>query len=121
METLAASLVIALATKAFEKLGEASAENFVEKIKSLFKADELTTLKLSAEELVDPKKQGMLEGRLGDRLKLEENSETAKELQALIDELPKTEATTNTENTQTGNNNFNAQNISDSPINQAKN
>ncbi len=96
METLAASLVVALATKAFEKLGEASADSFVEKIKGLFKADELTTLDLSAEKLNDPKEQGRLEVKLEDRLKLEENSETAKALQALIDKFPKTEATTNT-------------------------
>jgi hypothetical protein len=121
LEILAASLVTALATKAFEKVGEEvgkeSGTTFLSLIKGLFTPDELTTLNLSADALQDPKAQGKLEGKLEERLAA--NPDIAKQLEALLASLPKAEGKTNTL-TQSGNDNIGLQDVSGSRINITK-
>ena len=118
IEALAATLVTALATKAFEKVGEEvgkeSGTTALSLIKGLFAPDELIRLDLSAEALQDSKAQNKLEARLEDRLAT--HPDIAKQLEALLAQLPKGEGKTNTI-TQTGNNNFAAQDIHGSTIN----
>jgi hypothetical protein len=117
IEALAASLVTALATKAFEKAGEEigkeSGTTALSLIKGLFTPDELTTLNLSAEALQDPKAQGKLEAKLEDRLAT--HPDIAKQLEALLAQLPKAEGKTNTL-TQVGSNNVGVQDVSGSTI-----
>ena len=98
IEALAATLVTALATKAFEKVGEEvgkeSGTTALDLIKGLFAPDELITLNLSADALQDPKAQGKLEGKLEERLTA--HPDIAKQLEALLANLPKGEGKTNT-------------------------
>jgi hypothetical protein len=121
LEILAASLVTALATKAFEKVGEEvgkeSGTTALSLIKGLFTPNELTTLNLSADALQDPKAQGKLEGKLEERLAA--NPDIAKQLEALLASLPKAEGKTNTL-TQSGNDNIGLQDVSGSRINITK-
>ena len=118
IEALAATLVTALATKAFEKVGEEvgkeSGTTALDLIKGLFAPDELITLNLSADALQDPKAQGRLEAKLEDRLAT--HPDIAKQLEALLANLPKGEGKTNTL-TQTGNDNIGLQDVQGSPIN----
>lgn len=90
----ATALVTALATKAFEKVGEKTGEKALDLIKSLFTPDEMITLNLSTEALQDPKAQGKLEGKLEDRLAA--HPDIAKQLEALLAQLPKTDEKQNT-------------------------
>ena len=117
IEVLAASLVTALATKAFEKagekVGEESGTTALSLIKGLFAPDELITLNLSADALQDPKAQGKLEAKLEDRLTA--HPDIAKQLEALLAQLPKGEGKTNTL-TQTGNDNIGLQDLQGSTI-----
>lgn len=117
IETLAVSLVAALATKAFEKAGESlgvkSGEAALSLIKGLFTHDELITLDLSADALQDPKAQGKLEAKLEDRLAA--NPDIARQLEALIAQLPKAEGKQNTIN-QIGSGNVGVQDVSSSTI-----
>ena len=117
IEVLAASLVTALATKAFEKAGEKVGEESgtiaLSLIKGLFAPDELITLNLSADALQDPKAQGKLEAKLEDRLTA--HPDIAKQLEALLAQLPKGEGKTNTL-TQTGNDNIGLQDLQGSTI-----
>ncbi len=114
LETLAAGLVKALATKAFEKVGEKTAEAVWGKVKSLFTVEELTTLNLTESGLQDPKTQGKIEGKLEDRLAA--NPEIAKELEAMLAQVPISE---NKENamTQIGTGNIGVQDVHGSTIN----
>lgn len=118
LEALAASLVTALATKAFEKAGEEvgkeSGTTALSLIKGLFTPNELITLNLSAEALQDPKAQGKIEGKLEERLAAQ--PDIAKQLEALLAQLPKAEGKTNTL-TQIGNNNVGVQDVTGSTIN----
>ena len=118
LEALAASLVTALATKAFEKAGEEvgkeSGTTALSLIKGLFTPDELITLNLSAEALQDPKAQGKIEGKLEERLAA--HPDIAKQLEALLAQLPKAEGKTNTL-TQIGNGNVGVQDVTGSTIN----
>jgi hypothetical protein len=112
---IAAPLVTALATKAFEKLGDKTAETVYEKITGLFKPDELTTLDLFKANPEDVKLQGKLEAKLEDRLP--QHPAIAAELEALLKALPAaTEVKQNTIK-QIGNNNFAAQDVKNSVIN----
>ncbi len=111
---LATAAVTALATKAFEEIGKESGSTALSLIKGLFTPDELTTLNLSAEALQDPKAQGKLEGKLEERLAT--NPDIAKQLEALLASLPKSEGKTNTA-TQIGDTNVVAQDIHGSTIN----
>lgn len=79
--------------KGVEKLVEKTAEEefaqrekIWEMTKGLFKRDELNLLKLFEENPEDERKQGMVEIRLGDKLK--ENPEIAKEFDALLKKIP---------------------------------
>ena len=113
-ESITAALVVtALATGALEKLGEKGAENALSLIKGLFTPDELVTLNLSAEALQDPKVQGKLEGKLEDRLAAQ--PDIAKQLEALLTQLPKAEGKQNTL-TQVGSENIANQDIMNSTI-----
>ncbi len=118
IELLATAAVTALATKAFEKAGEEigkeSGTTALSLIKGLFTPDELITLNLSAEALQDPKAQGKLEAKLEDRLAA--HPDIAKQLEALLAQLPKGEGKTNTL-TQTGDNNVGVQDVQGSTIN----
>jgi hypothetical protein len=111
---LATAAVTALTTKAFEEIGKESGTTVLSLIKGLFTPDELTMLNLSAEALQDPKAQGKLEGKLEERLAA--HPDIAKQLEALLAQLPKSEGKTNTI-TQTGSNNVAAQDIHGSTIN----
>lgn len=111
---LAAAAVTALTTKAFEEIGKESGTTVLSLIKGLFTPDELTTLNLSAEALQDPKAQGKLEGKLEERLAV--HPDIAKQLEALLAQLPKAEGKTNTL-TQTGSNNVGVQDVTGSRIN----
>jgi len=111
---LAAAAVTALTTKAFEEIGKESGTTVLSLIKGLFTPDELTTLNLSAEALQDPKAQGKLEGKLEERLAA--HPDIAKQLEALLAQLPKAEGKTNTL-TQTGSNNVGVQDVIGSTIN----
>jgi hypothetical protein len=114
LETLAAGLVKALATKAFEKVGEKTAESAWGKVKSLFTPEELITLNLTESGLQDTKTQGKIEGKLEDRLAA--NPEIAKELEALLAQVP---TTANKQNTmmQIGTGNIGVQDVHSSTIN----
>ena len=89
MEVLAIALTTALATKAFEEIGEKTGENLLETatelVKSLFKPEELVTLNLSADHLSDPVAQGKLIGKLEDRLV--SNPDVAQQLEVLMEKL----------------------------------
>jgi hypothetical protein len=118
LEALATAAVTALATKAFEKareeIGKESGTTFLNLIKGLFRPDELTTLNLSAEALQDPKAQGKLEGKLEERLAA--HPDIAKQLEALLANLPKADGKTNTMML-VGNDHIGLQDIHDSTIN----
>ena len=118
LEALATSLVTALATKAFEKAGEEvgkeSGTTALSLIKGLFTPNELITLNLSADALQDPKAQGKIEGKLEERLAA--HPDIAKQLEALLAQLPKAEGKTNTLR-QIGNNNVGVQDVTGSTIN----
>ncbi|MBL8206386.1 MAG: hypothetical protein JNM09_19265 [Blastocatellia bacterium] len=118
LEALATSLVTTLATKAFEKAGEEvgkeSGTTALSLIKGLFTPDELITLNLSAEALQDPKAQGKIEGKLEERLAA--HPDIAKQLEALLANLPKAEGKANTL-TQIGNSNVGVQDVTGSTIN----
>lgn len=113
MTALATAAVTALTTKAFEEIGKESGTTALSLIKGLFTPDELTTLNLSAEALQDPKAQGKLEGKLEDRLAA--HPDIAKQLEALLANLPKAAGKTNTL-TQVGSNNVGVQDVSGSTI-----
>ena len=112
--TIAAALVTALATKAFEKLGEKTTDTVYDKVAGLFKPDELTTLDLFKENPADAKLQGKLEAKLEDRLP--QHPGVAAELQALLARLPAPQVKQNTSNI-TGDSNFVAQDVTGSTIN----
>jgi len=114
VETVAATLVTALATKAFEKVGEKTGESAWGLVKSLFTSEELITLNLSEAGLQDPKMQGRLEAKLEDRLAA--NPEIAKQLETLLTQLSSSEVKQNTVD-QSGNENIVLQNVSGSTIN----
>lgn len=109
----AALVVTALATGAFEKLGEKGTENALSLVKGLFTPDELITLNLSAAALQDPKAQGKLEGKLEDRLAAQ--PDIAKQLEELLAQLPKAEGKQNTL-TQSGSGNKAAQDVTNSTV-----
>ncbi len=109
----AAVLVTALATKAFEKVGEKTGETALSLIKGLFTPDELITLDLSAEALQDSKAQGKLEGKLEDRLVA--HPDIANQLETLLAQLPKSEGKQNTLN-QSGTGNIGNQDVTNSTI-----
>lgn len=114
VEPITAALVVtALATGAFEKLGEKTSEIALGLVKGLFTPDELITLDLSAEALQDPKAQGKLEGKLEDRLVAHPG--IAQQLEALLTQLPKGDGKQNTI-TQTGNENIANQDITNSTV-----
>ena len=85
MEALALALTTALATKAFEKVGEKTAESAWSQVKGLFTPEQLITLNLTEAGLQDPKTQGKIEGKLEDRLAA--NPEIAKQLESLLAQL----------------------------------
>ena len=110
---IAAALVTALATKAFEKLGEKTSETVYDKVKGLFAPDELTALDLFKANPEDPKAQGKLEAKLEDRLP--QHPDIAAELAALLARLPVAQVKQNTVNV-TGDGNVVAQDITGSTI-----
>ena len=121
--TIATAAITALSPfvkKGLEKLSERTAEEgfnqrqaIWEKVKGLFKADDLTLLNLLKEADGDAKAQGKLEGKL--ETHLEANPEIARELAALLSHIPTVEIKLNTI-TQSGEGNFAAQDIKDSTI-----
>ena len=113
--TIAAALVTALATKAFEKLGEKTTDTVYDKVAGLFKPDELTTLDLFKENPADAKLQGKLEAKLEDRLP--QHPGVAAELQALLARLPPRNDNSANFNVQFGETNTNIQGNQNSPVN----
>jgi hypothetical protein len=117
--TIATTAIMALSpfvVKGLEKISEKAAEEgfdqrkaIWEKVKDLFRADDLTLLNLLQEGSADAKAQGKLETHL------EANPDIARELEALLSNLPASEIKQNTI-TQTGNDNFAAQDIQGSTI-----
>jgi len=93
-ETLAISLVTALAKKAFEKFGEKTAELTWNKVKGLSEGEELTTLNLLEKypENID------LQNEVAEKLqpRLEENPAIAKELEELLKQIPSIQIKQNT-------------------------
>jgi len=122
--TIATMCITALSPfvkKGVEKLVEKTAEEgfnerkaIWEKVKSLFKDDDLILLNLLQAAESDVKEQGKLEGKL--EIKLEANPDVAEELESLLAKLPKLEAKQNTM-TMTGNKNIGLQDIVGSKIN----
>ena len=87
-------------TKGLEKLAERAAEEgfnerkaIWERVKNLFKADDLTLLNLLKEAEADKVAQGRLEGKL--ETYLETNAEAVGELEALLKKLPASKAKQN--------------------------
>jgi hypothetical protein len=95
LSTISSAILVALSPiiqKGLEKFAEKSAEEgFSERkaiwarVKSLFKTDDLTLLNLLSEASTDVKTQGKLEGKI--ETLLENNPETAKELQTLLENI----------------------------------
>jgi hypothetical protein len=107
--------------KGLEKLAEKTAEEgfnerkaIWEKVKGLFKADDLTLLNLLKEADADERAQGKLEGKL--ETYLEANPVAATELEELLSRLPATQVKQNTMNI-TGNSNIAVQDVSGSTVN----
>lgn len=113
METLALTLVTALATKAFEKLGENTAESVWNKVKDLMQGEELITLNL-LEKYPDNED---LQNEVVEKLQphLEENPEIAKELEKLLNQIPSIQIKQNTVS-QSGDSNIAIQDTSESKI-----
>ena len=94
--TIATTALVVLSpfvTKGLEKLGEKTAEEgfnerraIWEKVKGLFKADDLILLNLLQDAGSDARAQGKLEGKL--EAHLEANPEIARELEALLTKPP---------------------------------
>ena len=114
IEILAAGLVKALATKAFEKVGEKTAESVWGKVKALFTPDELTTLNLTETGLQNPETQGELKAELKYRLKA--NPAIAQELETLLAQLPAIEENKQNTLTQIGSGNVGVQDTDNSTI-----
>lgn len=114
IETLALTLIKALATKAFEKLGEKATESAWNKVKNILSGEELTTLNLFEKypENVD------LQNEVAEKLqpRLEQNPEVAKELEELLKQIPSVQIKQNTVS-QKGTENISNQDISNSTIN----
>ncbi|MFN7929663.1 MAG: hypothetical protein U0Y68_17305 [Blastocatellia bacterium] len=114
IETLAAGLVKALATKAFEKVGEKTTESVWSKVKSLFTPEELTTLNLSEAGLQNPETQGELKAEL--KYKLKANPAIAQELETLLAQLPAIEEIKQNTMNQSGSNLVGVQDVHHSTI-----
>ena len=114
METLAISLVTALVTKAFEKLGEKTTESVWNKARSILTGEELTTLNL-LEKFPENKD---LQNEVAEKLqpRLEENPAIAKELEKMLKQIPSIQIKQNT-TSQSGTENISNQDISNSTIN----
>jgi hypothetical protein len=120
--TLATGIITALVpylAKGGEKLAEKIAEEGFEQrskiwemAKGLFQEDELTLLNLFEQNPTDERIQGKLEGKLEDKLKA--NPKIARELDALVKQIP-AEIKTNTINI-TGDNNKTVQDVEGSTI-----
>lgn len=107
--------------KGIEKLFEKTAEEgfnqrkaIWEKVKGLFKADDLTLLNLLKEADSNDKAQGKLEGKL--ETHLETNSDIADELAELLKQLPATQVKQNTIDIK-GDSNIAVQDVSGSNVN----
>ena len=118
--TTAVNALVPFFKKGAEKLVDKSAEEVFNKrseiwnkVKGLFAADELTTLKLFEANPEDVETQAELRGELKHLLKA--NPETAKELDELLKQLPAMQAKQNTIDIK-GNDNIAVQNISGSKI-----
>lgn len=114
METLAISLVTALATKAFEKLGEKTTESVWNKVRNILTGEELTTLNLLEKYPENIDLQNEVVEKIQPRL--EENPAVAKELEELLKQIPLIQIKQNT-NSQSGMGNISNQDISNSTIN----
>ncbi len=114
IEILAVSLVTALATKAFEKLGEKTTESVWNKVKSLLTGEELTTLNLLEKYPENKDLQNEVAEKLQHRL--EENPAIAKELQQLLKQVSSIQIKQNSIS-QLGTGNVSYQDISNSTIN----
>ncbi len=119
--TIVTGVIAALAMKAAEKITEKSAEKafenrsaMLEKVRGVLVGEELTTLNLLEKYPTNEDIQKELAEKLTPRL--EANPAVAKELEALLANLPALEIKQNTV-TQTGDNNQAAQDIHGSTIN----
>lgn len=118
--TTAVNALVPFFKKGAEKLVDKSAEEVFNKraeiwnkVKGLFTADELTTLKLFEANPEDVETQAELRGELKHLLKA--NPETAKELDELLKQLPAMQAKQNTIDIK-GNKNIAVQDVSGSKI-----
>jgi hypothetical protein len=114
VETLAITLVTALATKAFEKVGEKTTESVWNKVKGILPGEELTTLNLFEKYPENKDLQNEVAEKLQTRL--QENSIVAEELGELLKKVKSIQVKQNT-TSQSGTGNISNQNISNSTIN----
>lgn len=114
VENLAVSLVTSLATKAFEKLGEKTAESAWNKVKDVMNGEELITLNLLEKYPENKDLQNEVAEKLQPRL--EENPTIAKKLEELLKQIPSIQIKQNTIS-QSGTANISNQDISNSTIN----
>lgn len=114
IETLAITLVTALATKAFEKVGEKTTELAWNKVKSILAGEELITLSLLEKYPENKDLQNEVAEKLQPRL--EENPIIAKELEEILKKVQSIQIKQNT-TSQSGMGNISNQDISNSTIN----
>lgn len=113
MESLAIPLVTALATKAFEKLGEKATESAWNKVKSILNGEELITLNLLEKYPENKDLQNEVAEKLQPRL--EENPAIAKDLEELLKQISSIQMKQNTIS-QSGDSNIAVQDTTDSKI-----
>lgn len=113
VETLAITLVTALATKAFEKMGEKTTESVWNKVKNILTGEELTTLSLLEKYPENKDLQNEVAEKLQPRL--EENPIIAQELKELLEQIPSIQIKQNTIS-QSGDSNIAVQDTSNSKI-----
>lgn len=113
IETLALALVTALATKAFEKLGEKAADSAWNKVRGLLSGEELTTLNLLEKYPENKDLQIEVAEKLQPRL--EENPAISRELEELLKQIPSIQIKQNTIS-QSGDSNIAVQDTTDSKI-----
>lgn len=119
--TTALAALSPIVVKGLDKLAEKTAEEgfsereaIWEKVKALFKTDDLTLLNLLQDSEIDVKSLGKLEGKL--ETHLESNPEVAKELEVLFAKMPLSEVNLN-RITQIGDRNTAFQDVYGSKIN----